>query len=57
MFNFNSTFFNLYKSFYDNGTYNKDNLRFFVQIGTLSADGYAEIVGEQYDAANQNVGE
>lgn len=57
MINFNATFFELYKEFYQNGTYTKDNLKFFVQLGTLSTDGYAEIVGESYDAPSQTMGE
>jgi len=45
---FQDTLFDLYKSFYDSGVYNKSNIAYFVQIGTLSPAGYEKIVGESY---------
>lgn len=44
--------FSLYKQFYDEGIYQKSNLDYFVQIGTLSKDGYQQIVGEPYETSN-----
>lgn len=45
------TFFSLYKSLYDptNGPYCKADLKKFVQGGTLTKQGYQEIVGEPYE--------
>lgn len=59
MFNMNQflpSLFTMYKNFYDNGFYNKDNIRYFVQIGTLSKENYERIVGEPYDSQTESVG-
>lgn len=42
--------FGLYRDMYREGVYDKDNLKYFVQIGTLSQADYERIVGEKDDA-------
>ena len=52
MFDFNKflpILFGLYEDMYREGVYNDDNLKYFVQIGTLSKAGYQTITGKQYD--------
>lgn len=41
--------FGLYEDMYRAGVYDDDNLKYFVQIGTLSQAGYQTITGKQYD--------
>lgn len=41
--------FGLYEDMYRAGVYDEDNLKYFVQIGTLSQAGYQTITGKQYD--------
>lgn len=41
--------FSLYEDMYRAGVYDEDNLKYFVQIGTLSQAGYQTITGKQYD--------
>ena len=39
--------FGLYEDMYREGVYNDDNLKYFVQIGTLSQANYQTITGKQ----------
>ena len=58
MFNLNdyrSTLFQLYSELYRGGTYHIPDLRRFVSWGTLTKEGYQEIVGEPYDQTTQGV--
>lgn len=41
--------FGLYEDMYRAGVYDDDNLKYFVQIGTLSQADYQTITGKQYD--------
>lgn len=60
MFNMNQflpNLFQMYKNFYDQGIYHESNIRYFVQIGTLSKENYERIVGEPYDLPTEKMGE
>ena len=46
--------FGLYEDMYREGVYNDDNLKYFVQIGTLSQADYQTITGKQYDVETSN---
>lgn len=41
--------FGLYEDMYRAGVYDDNNLKYFVQIETLSQAGYQTITGKQYD--------
>mgnify|MGYP000844622746 FL=1 len=46
--------FGLYEDMYRAGVYDEDNLKYFVQIGTLSQAGYQTITGKKYDVEVSN---
>lgn len=47
--NEHSTKYNLVKGYYDSGLWSKTAVRNAVRKGWITADEYAEIVGEPYD--------
>ena len=48
-------FFNMYKMDYDFGWYDKDQMRGLVVQGFLSPENYQKIVGEAYEATDNQV--
>lgn len=49
-------FFDMYKMDYDFGWYSKDQMKGLVAQGFLSADNYKKIVGEDYEATDNQAG-